>query len=208
MGKSTLAREYAYQAQGQNAGVWWLNAGRVKDSKSWGGLEKGLVDLGSIFVRALDQAQDRATAARKTLEFIAYGGFAKPWLLVYDNVDVAAVLNQWAAVGNAHVLITTRLTAWGVDVAKIDVKEWAMPEAVSVAANPVEREKAIGVLNRLSLIAFVPETRIFSVHRLVQAAAGMCSETKHHDGRKAQSSPLMRHIPGFHFRWPSSDLAA
>ena len=52
---------------------------------------------------------DRAKAARQTLDFIAHGGFAKPWLLIYDNVDDARVLKDWAPIGNAHVLATTRL---------------------------------------------------------------------------------------------------
>ena len=131
IGKSTLAREYAHRAQGGYAGVWWLNAARAKDSKSWDGLEKGLVDLGTIFIRGLDQVQDRAAAARQTLEFIANAGFAKPWLLIYDNADDAAVLRQWAPVGNARVLVTSRLGAWGAGVAKVEAEEWAMPEAVS-----------------------------------------------------------------------------
>ena len=291
IGKSTLAREYAYQAQDRYAGIWWLNAARTKDSKSWEGLEKGLVDLGSIFIRGLDQVQDRSAAARQTLEFIANGGFAKPWLFVYDNVDDPSVLRQWAPVGNARVLVTSRLAAWGAGVAKVEVEEWALPEAVAyllkesgrsdlaaadaeaiatalgrlplalshaaaylrenenatadsylaaiaqhmqeapesaeydravfatfqeqveqvearapgarailslaafyapedipeelfaqaaehypaalshVVASPVKLEKAIGALIRFSLVDFVPETRTFSVHRLVQAAA-------------------------------------
>jgi tetratricopeptide (TPR) repeat protein len=291
IGKSTLAREYAYQARDGYAGVWWLNAARAKDGKSWERLEKGLVDLGAIFFRGLNQVEDRAAAARRTLEFIANDGFAKPWLLVYDNVDDAAVLRQWAPVGNAHILVTSRLGAWGAGVAKVEVEEWPMPEAVSylfkesgrsdlttanveaiatalgrlplalshaaaylrenenataesylaaiakhmreapesaeygravfatfqeqveqvearapgarailslaafygpddipeelftqaaehypaalaqVATSPVKLEKAIGALNRFSLVDFVPDTRTFSVHRLVQAAA-------------------------------------
>jgi hypothetical protein len=74
VGKSTLAREYADKAQDGYAGVWWLNAARTKNSKSWDELEQGLVELGSIFIRGLDQVQDRAAAARQTLEFIAHGG--------------------------------------------------------------------------------------------------------------------------------------
>ena len=286
-----LPAEYAHRAQDDYAGVWWLNAARAKDSKSWEGVEKGLVDLGSIFIRGLDQVQDRAAAAHRTLEFIAHGGFAKPWLLIYDNVDDAAVLRQWAAAGNARVLVTSRIGAWGAGVAKVGVAEWDMPDAVAylltesgrsdltaadaeavatalgrlplalshaaaylrenenatagsdlaaiaqhlreapesaeydravfatfqeqieqvearapgaraivslaafyapddipeelftqapehypaalaqVAASPVKLEKAIGALNRFSLVHFIPDTRTFSVHRLVQAAA-------------------------------------
>ena len=290
-GKSILAREYAYRAQERYAGVWWLNAARTPDSDLWEGVESGLVDLGSIFIRDLDQAKDRGKAARQTLEFIANGGFAKPWLLVYDNVDDVALLRQWAPVGNARVFVTSRLAAWGAGVAKIEINEWAEPEAVSyllkesgrsdlttanaeaiatslgslplamshaavylrenenataerylaaitqhmgeapesaeydravfatfkqqveqvearapgarailslaafyapndipeelftqtavhyptalaqVAASPLTLEKAIGALIRFSLVDFVPDTRTFSIHRLVQAAA-------------------------------------
>jgi hypothetical protein len=74
---------------------------RAKDSKSRDALEKGLVDLGSIFIPGLNRVPDRAAAARQALDFIAHGGFVKPWLLVYDNVDDAAVLRQWALLGNA-----------------------------------------------------------------------------------------------------------
>jgi tetratricopeptide (TPR) repeat protein len=135
IGKSTLAREYAYQARDGYAGVWWLNAARTQDSKSWDGLEKGLIDLGRIFIQGLDQIPDRATAARQTLEFIAHGGFAKPWLLVYDNVDDADALRQWAPVGNAHILMTSRISGWRAGIIKVDVEEWAMPEAVSYLLN-------------------------------------------------------------------------
>ena len=131
IGKSTLAREYAHKMQDGYAGVWWLNAARAPDSNIWEGVERGLVDLGSIFIRDLDQAKDRAKAARRTLDFIASGGFAKPWLLVYDNVADVDVLRQWAPVGNACVLVTSRLAAWGAGVAKVEVGEWAMPEAAS-----------------------------------------------------------------------------
>jgi hypothetical protein len=130
VGKSVLAHEYAYRSREEYAGVWWLNAARAKDSKTWDGLEAGLVELGSIFIRGLDQVQDRAAAARQALDFIAGGGFAKPWLLVYDNVDDTAVLRQWGSSDNVRVLATSRLGPWPAGVARIEVQEWPMPEAV------------------------------------------------------------------------------
>ena len=36
---------------------------------------------------------------RRALDFIAGGRFAKPWLLVYDNADNAAVLRHWPPSG-------------------------------------------------------------------------------------------------------------
>src|SRR5262249_3066122 len=46
IGKSTLAREYAWQAKEGYAGVWWLHAEKAKDSGTWDGIEHGLVALG------------------------------------------------------------------------------------------------------------------------------------------------------------------
>jgi hypothetical protein len=102
IGKSALAREYGHRHQDDYAGVWWLNAARPEDgTPGFEGVERGLVDLGAIFIRGLDQLQDRAKAARQTLELIAHGGFEKPWLLVFDNVDDRGVVRAWAPLGNA-----------------------------------------------------------------------------------------------------------
>jgi hypothetical protein len=67
VGKSTLAREYAWRERDFYAGVWWLNAERTKGAEGFEGIEKGLVELGAIFIRGLGEAQDRAAAARQTL---------------------------------------------------------------------------------------------------------------------------------------------
>ena len=96
-----------------------MNAARTPDSNLWEGLEIGLVELGSIFIRGLDKVEERAKAARQTLEFIGNGGFAKPWLLLYDNVDDPDVLLQWAPVGTTRVLVTSRHAAWGPGVVKL-----------------------------------------------------------------------------------------
>lgn len=150
VGKSTLVREYAHRVQDAHAGVWWLSAARTPGSKRWDGIERGLVELGSLFIRGLDQAEDRAKAARRTLEFLAHGGFAKPWLLVYDSADDGTVLRDWAAGTNVRVVVTTRIaaTAWrAAGVADIDVEEWALPEAEAylVAASGRRDLTAAGV---------------------------------------------------------------
>ena len=131
VGKSTLAREHAWRERDRYAGVWWLNAERTKDSEGFEGIEKGLVELGAIFIRGLGEAQDRVAAARQTLDFLADGGFAKPWLLVYDNVDDPRALKEWTPRSNAHVLATSRLGGWPQGVTPVEVEEWTMAEAIT-----------------------------------------------------------------------------
>jgi hypothetical protein len=111
--------------------VWWLNAARpADDAPGFEGVERALVELGAILIRGLEEVQDREKAARLTLQQIAHAGFEKPWLLVYDNVDEARVLRDWAPVGNAQVLVTSRLSGWPNTVSPIEIEEWELPEAI------------------------------------------------------------------------------
>ena len=132
IGKSTLAREFAWRAAeaGRYAGVWWLRAEKSKDSATWDGIEQGLADLRTVLFPGLEPPKERAKAARDTLNFLSTGGFEKPWLLVYDNVDDEEVLETWAPPANVQVLMTSRLGNWGAEVAPVEVEEWELDEAV------------------------------------------------------------------------------
>jgi hypothetical protein len=131
VGKSTLAREYAWQDQDRYAGVWWLNAAGDLGAESWEEVEQGLVALGDHFVRGLAQAEDRGRAAREALDFIVHGGFSKPWLLIFDNVDNPRVLEVWRPRSNVHVLVTSRIGNWSLGVSPIEVDAWEPAEAVA-----------------------------------------------------------------------------
>ena len=84
-----------------------------------------------IFIRGLDQTQERAKAARQTLELIAHGGF---------DEAVAAGLRQRrrsrACCGNG--LRSAMRRSWSrpasvagrETVSTIDIEEWALPDAV------------------------------------------------------------------------------
>ena len=132
IGKSTLAREFARAAAvaGRYSGVWWLRAEKSKDSATWDGIEQGLADLRAVLFPGLEPPKERAKAARDTLNFLGSGGFEKPWLLVYDNVDDEEVLETWAPPANVQVLMTSRLGNWGAEVAPVEVEEWELDEAV------------------------------------------------------------------------------
>jgi TIR domain len=76
-GKSTLAREYAFQVLETDAyaGIWWLDAEKDPDTLSWSKLVQDLVALGDKFQPGLANARDPAAAASWTLDQIAKGGF-------------------------------------------------------------------------------------------------------------------------------------
>ena len=139
VGKSTLAREYAWRAQDGYAGVWWLNAASDENSATWDGVEQGLVHLGDHYIRGLAQAQERTKAARYTLDFLAHGGFTKPWLLIYDNVDDPRVLDAWRPQANACVLVTSRISNWSHGVSPIELDAWELPEATAFLGKEAAR---------------------------------------------------------------------
>jgi len=61
VGKSTLAREFAWRHRDDYAGVWWFNAEKAKGVESWPGVESGFIDLGATFIVS---AQPTASVGR------------------------------------------------------------------------------------------------------------------------------------------------
>ena len=88
IGKSELARRYAWTRRERYEGLWWLRADSVDT------LVDDLVALGRRFVAGID-AEDPADGARTTLDWLAQSGSDKPWLLVYDNVDSLELFRDW-----------------------------------------------------------------------------------------------------------------
>jgi tetratricopeptide (TPR) repeat protein len=132
IGKTTLARQFAWEAAEKEtyAGIWWLRAEKLKDATSWDGIEQGLADLRNALFPGLEPIRERAEAARAALRFLSRGGFDKPWLLVYDNVDDEELLEAWLPPASVQVLITSRLGGWGAEVVAVEVEEWAEDEAI------------------------------------------------------------------------------
>ena len=129
VGKSVLAIQYAWENRERYAGVWWLGADGAA------GIVKGLVDLGAEFNPALKEVQDAAAAARETLRLLAQGGFDKPWLLLYDNVEQPKTLDGLLPSAGAHVLITTRWPDWQGRAAAVPLGVFAPDEAVEFLLN-------------------------------------------------------------------------
>ncbi|MFM1814263.1 MAG: hypothetical protein RLZ98_958 [Pseudomonadota bacterium] len=106
VGKSVLAQEYAWRNRDRYQGVWWVRAEQTET------LLDDLIELGSRFIDGLKEVPDRAQAAQATLTHIAQTQWAKPWLIVYDNVPEPSSIDKLTPADMAHVLITTRWSDW------------------------------------------------------------------------------------------------
>lgn len=121
-GKSSLAREYAWRNRENYAVAWWLNA------ETENGIIDGLLSLGSLFVRGLDQMRDRRVAAQQVVGTMLTG-FSKPVLLIFDNIEDERLVNTWRPRTGAQALVTSRSAAWGAGTAEIALETWSVDEA-------------------------------------------------------------------------------
>ena len=106
VGKSVLAREYAWRNRERYRGVWWLRAETEQT------LLDDLIALGSRLIPGLAEIPERDRAAGLALEAIEQAGAETPWLLVYDNAEKPAALGTLAPRLGAHRLITSRWPRW------------------------------------------------------------------------------------------------
>ena len=132
VGKSSIAREYGWRNRERYSVIWWLNA------QSEDGFIDGLLRLGAMFVQGLDQLADRRAAAQRVINSVL-GGFDKPVLLVFDNLEEERVFRPWLPRTGARALLTSRGTAWGSDISAIPLSVWSLDTAVQYLLRETER---------------------------------------------------------------------
>jgi tetratricopeptide (TPR) repeat protein len=122
IGKSALAKEYAWRERETYSILWWLNAEKED------GIVDGLIRLGAHYIPDLDKEQDRTKAAKAALANV-FSTLDNPALLVFDNLEDQALLRKWKPIEHCHVLVTSRLHGWGGDVARVDISKWPPDDA-------------------------------------------------------------------------------
>ena len=114
VGKTTLARAYAWRNRDCYHGVWWLRAEMCET------LVDDLIELGARFLSGLETWDDRDAAAREALMLVARPN-NRPWLLVFDNAPGPSTVRSWRPEKNAHVIVTSRYPNWGAVSMPVDV---------------------------------------------------------------------------------------
>jgi tetratricopeptide (TPR) repeat protein len=115
VGKSALAREYAWSNRARYQGVWWVRAERRET------LLDDLIELGARFIAGLREAPERDEAARLVLKWLEQSGVEKPWLLVYDGVEEPDGIKTLTPRTGVHVIVTTRWSNWGARAVSVKV---------------------------------------------------------------------------------------
>ena len=144
IGKSSIAREYAWRSRERYAVVWWLNA-QTEDA-----IIDGLLRLGGLFVRGLDRLADRRAAAQQVTTTVLTG-FSKPVLLIFDNLEDERLLRSWLPRTGARALATSRNAAWSPDITAIALPTWPPGTAIRY----LRRESGRGDLTEADARAIV-----------------------------------------------------
>ncbi len=132
-GKSSLAREYAWRNRERYSLIWWLNA------ESESNVIHDLGRLGAFFVRGLDELPDRRAAARQVADTLL-SGFAKPVLLIFDNLDDESLLRAWRPRTGSQALVTSRNAAWPPEVAAIALSTLSPSESLEYLRSESRRD--------------------------------------------------------------------
>ena len=127
VGKSILAKEYAWQNKESYQGVWWINAKEESE------ITTGLIDLGAHFIPGLKEIPEKQNAANTTLDYLAthFQGDKKTWLLIYDNIETEEIYRKHAPKGGAKVLLTSRQSHFTNQITPIEINSWPLGDAIS-----------------------------------------------------------------------------
>ncbi|GAA3150777.1 hypothetical protein GCM10010486_15620 [Nonomuraea roseoviolacea subsp. carminata] len=124
IGKTEIAAEYAHRHSAEYDLVWWIRAEQEET------IINALVALGRKMALPGFRADDRDYSARLVLAALAGREPYRHWLLIYDNAESAAAVQNYLPAGGGHVIITSRDRHWrramnldGIEVTEFDPEE-------------------------------------------------------------------------------------
>lgn len=124
VGKSVIAREYAWRNRDRYAGVWWVD-GETRET-----LLNDITELGARLMPGLDEVADRTLAGRITIDALSQSRSGKPWLIIYDNVAGPDDIGHLIPAANTHALITSRRSGWDGEAQEIPIDVFPRPTAI------------------------------------------------------------------------------
>ncbi len=150
VGKTTLAKEYAWRNRARYHGVWWIAA------VSRDALTEGLIELGAKEMTGLETSNDREAAAHRCLRWIEASGAAAPWLLILDNVNDPRDLDGLTPRENAHVILTSRRGDLDRLAEPLSLEVLPEAEAVAYLCTEAGREDRAGAASLAEALGWLP----------------------------------------------------
>ena len=153
VGKSVLAKQYAWLNRDRFAGIWWLRA------ENTGMLDDDLIALGSRFIVGIETDPNRERAVQTVLaELIRQSATdaEKPWLLIYDNVEQSNDLVRRLPQQGVKVLITSRWTDWYPDAVELPVDTFSSDVAVEYLLARARIETAASAADLANELGYLP----------------------------------------------------
>lgn len=128
VGKSQLAIEYAYRNKAKYDVIWWIPAERsVK-------IVNSLVELGDRL--DLNVGAEANVAVQQVLDALKSGRHPKVpanWLLIFDNADSPAAVQQYLPTGGTgRILVTSRNSQWLSVARPLEVDVFRRAESVQL----------------------------------------------------------------------------
>ena len=128
VGKSVLAKQYAWEHRDRFIGIWWLRAETTQT------LDDDLLALGTRFIPGIDTDPNRDRAIQTVLDELDRLGsadFNKPWLLIYDNVEQPQHIDHRLPRQGVRLLITSRWTDWHPNARELPIDTFPPQTAIS-----------------------------------------------------------------------------
>lgn len=148
IGKTSLAAEHAHRDADRYHAVWWA------PSENRTILVSSLAALAGRLDPRLAGEADQEKAARAGLSAIARSD--RPFLLVYDNVESPADIQDLLPAANARCLITTRWADWGGRAQEVDLGALAPPAAVEFVQRRAARQDEAGARRLAEALGYLP----------------------------------------------------
>lgn len=153
VGKSLLAKQYAWLNRDRFAGVWWVRAENTAI------LDEDLIALGSRFIVGIETEPNRERAVQTVLaELIRQNATDanKPWLLIYDNVEQPNDLIRRLPQQGVKVLITSHWTDWYPDAIELPVDTFASEVAIEYLLARARNETASSAADLANELGYLP----------------------------------------------------
>ncbi|MFC1409353.1 FxSxx-COOH system tetratricopeptide repeat protein [Streptacidiphilus sp. N1-12] len=123
VGKSQLAREYAYRFMADYDLVWLVPSEQSASITT---------ELAAIAERLdIRGTLGEADAAQLVKERLSAGTLVSRWLLIFDNAEDPETLREFLPGGEGHVIITSRNQVWAQEASELEVDVFTRQESIS-----------------------------------------------------------------------------